>query len=119
SSSLSLTAGIILATSSTAIILKSLQERNEIDSNHGKTALGILIYQDIIIVPLMLLLPFLAGAEEDIAESLGFLLLKGVGIVAGALLAARFVMPYLLFQVARTRKRELFILAIVATCMVI
>jgi len=119
SSTLSLTAGILLATSSTAIILKSLQERNEINSNHGKTALGILIYQDIIIVPLMLILPFLAGSDENLAQSLGLLVLKGVGIVVIALLAARFVMPYLLFQVARTRKRELFILTIVATCMVI
>lgn len=115
----SLTMGILAATSSTAILLKSLQERNEINSNHGRNALGILIFQDIIVVPLMLIIPFLAGGEGDIGTSLLFLLLKGIGIVTVALLAAKYVMPFVLFQVARTRSRELFILSIVAICFVI
>jgi CPA2 family monovalent cation:H+ antiporter-2 len=67
----------------------------------------------------MLIIPFLAGSEGDIGASLFFLLLKGVGIVTVALLAAKYVMPYVLFQVARTRSRELFILSIVAVCFVI
>lgn len=115
----SLTMGILAATSSTAILLKSLQERNEINSNHGRNALGVLIFQDIIVVPLMLIIPFLAGGEGDIGTSLLFLLLKGIGIVTVALLAAKYVMPFVLFQVARTRSRELFILSIVAICFVI
>jgi len=67
----------------------------------------------------MLIIPFLAGSEGDIGASLFFLLLKGVGIVTVALLAAKYVMPYVLFQVARTRSRELFILSIVAVCFII
>jgi monovalent cation:H+ antiporter-2, CPA2 family len=115
----SLTMGILAATSSTAILLKSLQERNEINSSHGRNALGVLIFQDIIVVPLMLIIPFLAGGEGDIGSSLLLLLMKGIGIVTVALLAAKYVMPYVLFQVARSRSRELFILSIVAICFVI
>ncbi len=119
SDAFSLTMGILAATSSTAILLKTLQERNEINSSHGRNALGVLIFQDIIVVPLMLIIPFLAGGEGDIGSSLLWLLLKGIGIVTVALLAAKYVMPYILFQVARSRSRELFILSIVAICFVI
>ncbi len=116
---LSITMGILAATSSTAILLKTLQERNEINSSHGKNALGVLIFQDIIVVPLMLIIPFLAGGDGDIGASLVMLLLKGIGIVVVALLAAKFVMPFVLFQIARTRSRELFIMSIVAICFII
>lgn len=119
SDAFSLTLGILAATSSTAILLKSLQERNEINSNHGRNALGVLIFQDIIVVPLMLIIPFLAGGEGNIGTSLLMLLVKGVGIVVVALLAAKYIMPYVLFQVARSRSRELFIMSIVAICFII
>ncbi len=119
SDAFSLTMGILAATSSTAILLKSLQERNEINSSHGRNALGVLIFQDIIVVPLMLIIPFLAGGEGDIGTSLLLLLVKGIGIVVVALLAAKYIMPYVLFQVARSRSRELFIMSIVAICFII
>ncbi|MBW1678962.1 MAG: cation:proton antiporter, partial [Deltaproteobacteria bacterium] len=73
--------GFLISFSSTAIVLKLLQERAEIDSPHGRTALAILIFQDIIIVPIMLLTPFLAGTGGNVGEAIGILLAKSTGII--------------------------------------
>ncbi|MBE0447056.1 MAG: cation:proton antiporter [Actinobacteria bacterium] len=105
--------GFLVSLSSTAIVLKLIQERAEIDSPHGRTALGILIFQDIIIVPMMLLIPLLAGATESAGESLFNLLGKGIGIILLVIISAKWVVPYLLYQIARTRNRELFLLSII------
>ena len=117
--SLSVFAGCLIALSSTAIVLKLMQQRQEMDSPHGKTVLGILIFQDIVIVPMMLLVPLMAGKANNVGLELLLMLLKFacVGLAVG--IASRWVMPKLLFQVARTRNNELFLLAILATCMVV
>ena len=60
--------GFLVALSSTAIILKVLQENDQIEKHHGKISLGILIFQDIIIVPMMLLVPFLSGENSNIGS---------------------------------------------------
>jgi len=102
--------GLLVSLSSTAIVLKILQERAEIDTPHGRTSLGILIFQDLAIVPMMLFTPFLAMGGGDWGGFILPLLGKGVGVVALVVLAARWVVPWLLFQVARTRSREIFLL---------
>lgn len=104
--------GFLLSLSSTAIVLKLIQERAEIDSPHGKTALGILIFQDIIIVPMILFTPLLAGTQDDVGASLLVLLGKGIAIIAFVIVSARWLAPYLLYQIARTRDRELFLFSI-------
>ncbi len=109
--------GFLMALSSTAIVLKLLQERAEIDTPHGRTTLAILIFQDIIVVPMMLITPMLAGGTGDLGESLMLLAAKGLGVVVLVFLCARYVVPVLLFQVARTRSRELFLLTIVIICL--
>ena len=106
--------GMLVSLSSTAIVLKLLQERAEIDSPHGKTALGILIFQDMAIVPMMLFTPLLVMGEGEIMDPLLALLGKAVLIVALVLVVARWVAPWVLFQVARTRSREVFLLATAA-----
>ncbi len=111
--------GFLITLSSTAIVLKLLQERAEIDTPHGRTALAILIFQDIIVVPMMLVTPMLAGGTGDIWQSLLLLLAKGLGVIVLVLLCARFVVPVLLFRVARTRSRELFLLTIVIICLAV
>jgi hypothetical protein len=58
--------GFLLSLSSTAIVLKLLQERGEVDTPHGRTGLGILIFQDIAIVPMMLFVPLLSEVSENI-----------------------------------------------------
>ena len=112
--------GFLMALSSTAIVLRLYQERAELDSPHGETILAILIFQDVIIVLLMLLTPFLAGAGGEgfaMGKSLVVLLAKAIFIFGIILLAARYLVPHALFLAARTRSRELFLLSIIAICL--
>ena len=112
--------GFLMALSSTAIVLRLYQERAEIDSAHGETILAILIFQDVIIVLLMLLTPFLAGAGGQglaMGKSLLILLGKAAVILGIVLLAARYLVPHALYLVARTRSREMFLLTIIAICL--
>jgi monovalent cation:H+ antiporter-2, CPA2 family len=108
--------GFLFSLSSTAIVLKLLQEKGEISSPHGKISLAILIFQDIIVVPMMLFTPLIAGKAENVTATLLILLLKGIFIIAFVILSARFVVPRLLYLVAHTKSKELFILAVVVIC---
>lgn len=108
--------GFIFSLSSTAIVLKLLQERSEVNSPHGKISLAILIFQDIIVVPMMLLIPLIAGQSDNIVGSLLSLLLKTVIVVLVVWFGARLLIPKLLYEVAKTKSRELFILFVVVIC---
>ncbi len=108
--------GFLYALSSTAIVLKLLAERGEIDSPHGHTMVGILIFQDLCIVPLMLLIPVLSGDAVDpldVAIKMG----KAALIIIVVLLSSRWIVPALLHQVVRTRSRELFLTTIILLCL--
>jgi monovalent cation:H+ antiporter-2, CPA2 family len=108
--------GFLIALSSTAIVLKLLQEKGEINSPHGKTVLGILIFQDIIVVPMMLLTPLMAGGQQNVGYELLKMLLKGGFVILFVLVSARYLVPKLLYAVARTKSNELFILCVVGIC---
>jgi len=113
-------AGFLVALSSTAIVLRLLQARAEIESPHGRVSLGILIFQDIIIVPMMLLTPILAGATEgSIGMELLLLLAKSIGAIAAVFAVARFLIPRVLQQVVGTRNQELFLLFTVMLCFLV
>jgi CPA2 family monovalent cation:H+ antiporter-2 len=111
--------GFLISLSSTAIVLKLLQERAEVDSPHGRTTLGILIFQDIIIVPMILVTPLLAGATGNLGESVFVLIAKGIGIIGLVFAGAKWIIPQVLHQIARTRSQELFILSIVVICLAV
>ena len=104
--------GFLVALSSTAIVMKIMQQRAEMTTHHGRTALGILIYQDIAIVPMMLLIPILAGQSAAIGNDLLLLLVKTIGLIVFVYVGARFFVPRFLHEIARTRSRELFLLTI-------
>ena len=108
--------GVLVSLSSTAIVLKILQEKAEVDSSHGKIVLAILIFQDVVAVPMMLLIPLMAGTGGAFAETLVKLSVKGLAVVLLALVSARWLVPQVLYQVARTRSRELFLLTVVVMC---
>lgn len=108
--------GFLYALSSTAIVLKVLTERGEIDSPHGHAMVGILIFQDLCIVPLMLLVPALSGTGIDIMD-VGVKMGKAILIIAVVLLSARWLVPALLHQVVRTKSRELFLTTIILLCL--
>lgn len=108
--------GMLLALSSTALVLKTLQERAELDSLYGRTTFAILIFQDLVIVPMMLLVPLLGTQDSASNTNVWFVVLKSVGILVGVLFAATRIVPILLTAVARTKNRELFLLTIFVIC---
>jgi CPA2 family monovalent cation:H+ antiporter-2 len=109
--------GFLFSLSSTAIVLRLLQQKGEIDSPHGRTSLGILVFQDIVIVPMMLLTPLLAGEVGNINEFLLTSAAKAAGVIVVVIAGAKWLVPRLLRQSARTRSRELFLLTIVTLCL--
>jgi monovalent cation:H+ antiporter-2, CPA2 family len=110
--------GFAFALSSTAIVLRALAERRELDAPHGKFIVGTLIFQDLCVVPMVLIVPLLgpAGAAGNAAVSIGLALGKATVVVVGTVLVARFVVPKILGWVDASRSREVFLLAILALC---
>ncbi|HVR76721.1 MAG TPA: cation:proton antiporter [Planctomycetota bacterium] len=108
--------GGLIALSSTAIVLKLLADKAEMDSPQGRVSLGILIFQDLCVVPLMIGTPILAGKGGD-AGSIVWQVLIALAMVAGSVLGGRFVIPWILGQVVRTRSRETFLLVIILLCL--
>jgi len=109
--------GFILSLSSTAIVLRILQNRSEMDSPHGKAIISILIFQDFIAIPMMLSVPFLNGSHEggfDVAAL--FTILKGVLLLIVVYISAVSFVPSLMYFIAKTRNRELFLLTVLTIC---
>lgn len=111
--------GMIASLSSTAVVLTLLQQRGEIDAPHGRLSLAMLVYQDLMIVPMMLLIPVLAGSGEGLLPALGSFLVQTVLVLALVLLLGHFVVPRLLDRVVHTRSRDLFLLTIVTLCLLV
>ncbi|HSK70399.1 MAG TPA: cation:proton antiporter [Pyrinomonadaceae bacterium] len=107
--------GFLVALSSTAIVLKLLGESGETNSESGQIGLGLLIFQDLAIVVMVLLVPVLSGSGGSLPEII-WVLLKAVFIIAAVLLIARRVMPKILETVAKTCSPELFLLSVIAIC---
>jgi len=105
--------GFLTALSSTAIVMKLLQDRAEIDTPHGMSTLGILIFQDLIVVPMMLILPLLGDVIRESPESILRLVAEEIGVILLIVVAAKWLVPWALLRVTQTRSRELFLLAIV------
>jgi CPA2 family monovalent cation:H+ antiporter-2 len=111
----SLFIGFLLAVSSTAIVLRGLETRGELDAPHGRLTLGILVFQDLCVVPMMLAIPLLGGqgtSAGDLLKTLG----NAVLVIVGVLVAARFIVPPALHFIARTRQRHLFVLSVLLVC---
>ncbi len=111
--------GFLFSLSSTAIVLKILQDRNEISAPHGRNALGILIFQDIIVVPMLLVTPIMAGQSDDIGMAVLTLLIKSGLVIVITYISARYLVPRLMHLIARTQNKELFLLTTIAICIAI
>ncbi len=107
--------GFLVALSSTAIVIKLLMDRAEINAPHGRSSVGILIFQDLCVVPFMLLIPVLAGNSGGM-ERIAFTMLKAFMVVGIVLFAARWAVPHMLHEVVKTRSRELFVITIILLC---
>ena len=111
---LALMLGAILSLSSTAIVLKSLEDHQEIDSNHGRVILGILIIQDLFIIPLMALVPYLSKPVDGaLGLSLMTVLIKSLVFGALAVAVSLHLVPLFLDKLASTNRKEIFTLALV------
>ncbi|HKS28209.1 MAG TPA: cation:proton antiporter [Pyrinomonadaceae bacterium] len=105
--------GFLFALSSTAIVLKSYIDRAEIDAPHGRAGVGVLLFQDLSIVPMMLMVPILGGREGLSAVNIALAVGKAVAVIAVIILTARKVVPYLLYHIVRLRSPEVFIISVV------
>jgi CPA2 family monovalent cation:H+ antiporter-2 len=104
--------GFLIALSSTAIVLRVMQEESMMTKPYGRGSLGILIFQDLIVVPMILLVPFLTGGLDNPGTQLLWMLVKVVGLILFTVFGARHLVPRLLHAVARTQKQDFFILTI-------
>ena len=99
-----------LAMSSTAIVVKLMAERLELESEHGKRIMGILLFQDLAVVPLLVLIPALGSSPDKLFYALGVAMLKATVLVTLLLVGGQKVMRWWLTLVARRRSEELFML---------
>lgn len=107
--------GFALALSSTAMVLQLLTERSELNGRSGRAAFGILLFQDLAVVPLLVLVTVLASRDPEIAEAMGMALLRAVAVVTAIGLVGWLILPRLFQIVARTHRAEAFTaLALVA-----
>lgn len=109
--------GFLLSLSSTAIVLKALAARGDSDSLHGRATIGILVFQDLAVVPMILLAPILASPSEGAALSILMTLAKSAVVVGLVVAAAWYAVPKLLEHIVRSRSRELFLLTIIVLCL--
>ena len=108
--------GCLVALSSTAIVLKSYVDRNELDSPHGRAGIAILLFQDISIVFMLLAVPLLGGANVSMSSAI-VTLLSSLGILALLVLSAWFFLPKFLKAVVGLRSPEAFLLTVVLLCL--
>jgi CPA2 family monovalent cation:H+ antiporter-2 len=100
----------VMAMSSTAIVVKLMADRLELESEHGKRVMGILLFQDLAVVPLLVLIPALGSPANELLEALGLALLKATALLALLLLGGQRLMRRWLTLVARHKNSELFML---------
>jgi CPA2 family monovalent cation:H+ antiporter-2 len=102
--------GGALAMSSTAIVMKLMTERLELDSEHGRRIVGVLLFQDLAVVPLLVVVPALATAPEHLGAALAWATVKAAALLTLLLAGGRWLLRRWLYVVARRRSHELFVL---------
>ncbi|MEM9091345.1 MAG: cation:proton antiporter [Cyanobacteria bacterium P01_F01_bin.53] len=108
--------GAMLSLSSTAVVLKTLTERGEINTRHGQIMLSILIAQDLALGLMLAILPAI-NDPGPLWQVIGLVLLKVIGFLIAALVAGRWVIPVIIRQMVRTESSELFLLSLIALCL--
>jgi CPA2 family monovalent cation:H+ antiporter-2 len=106
----SLVLGSAMAMSSTAIVVKAMADRLELESEHGRRVIGALLFQDLAVVPLLVLIPSLGSSGGDMATALGVATLKACALLALLLVGGQKLMRWWLTLVARRKSEELFVL---------
>ncbi len=109
--------GFILAHSSSALVLKILKDRSDEDAPQGRISIGVILFQDVMVVPMMLLIPFLAGESGPDALMIIWKLLKSVLIIVIILVAARYVIPLVLEKLVNMNMRDVLVISSVVITM--
>ncbi|HZI93893.1 MAG TPA: cation:proton antiporter [Patescibacteria group bacterium] len=117
--------GFLLSLSSTVIPLRALADRGQVDSPHGRAAVGVAVFQDLLVIPMMLLAPYLgAGAVSRTAASgpgglvqPAIALIQAIAVVGGVLIVALWLVPRFLARLAALKSREVFIISIMCICL--
>jgi CPA2 family monovalent cation:H+ antiporter-2 len=105
--------GGMLALSSTAIVMKLLVDQLEQHSRHGRAAFGILLFQDLVVVPFLILIPALGGdGSQSVLTALGWALVKSVVVLVAILFVGRMLLRPIFHEVALARSREFFTLTV-------
>lgn len=107
--------GFLVALSSTAIVFKILLDRAQMNSPHGRFSVGILIFQDLCVVPFMLLIPVLSG--NSAGGNILLTVVKAALVIALILFASRWFVPFIFKQVVGMKSRELFVISIITMCL--
>jgi len=109
--------GFLISLSSTAIVLKVISDREEIDSPQGKVSLGILLFQDLGIVPMIMVIPLLAGGSSASLLTVFSKFSFSILAVGGIVLLAWFLIPRVLFLIVQTKIREAFLITTLLFCL--
>jgi monovalent cation:H+ antiporter-2, CPA2 family len=109
--------GFLTAGTSSTVAMKILQDRDELTSNYGRSVLGISLFQDIFMIPLLLFIPLLGGGLIDVRSEIVLLVIKAIFIIAFVYVGARWIMPKILHLVAMTKNKELFLMSILLICL--
>ncbi|MEW6142242.1 MAG: cation:proton antiporter [Chloroflexota bacterium] len=113
----SLLFGLVIYNSSTAVCLKLLMERAELDSAHGRIMIAMLILQDVLVVVMMGIIPLLSESATNLLLDFVFAIIKAVLFVGVAVILGLWVVPWLLGRVGGVRSRELFLLTVLTLCL--
>src|SRR5260370_19915004 len=105
-----LAVGGAIAMSSTAMVMRILSERIQLDTPHGRDIIGVLLFQDLAVVPLLIVIPAIAEGSGELAERLAFALAKAAVVLVVLLFVGQRLMRGWFHVVARSRSHELFIL---------
>ena len=109
--------GLVVSLSSTAVVLKRFEARRELGTPQGKVSLGVLLFQDLLIVPIIVLVPVLAGAVAASAQTLAVRFGGALVVIGAVFFLARIAMPLLLRRVVALRSREVFVLGALVVCL--
>ena len=109
--------GLVISLSSTAVCLKLLMERGELNSVHGRIMIAILILQDVSVVAMMLVVPIMGGEVQNLALSLAIAAGKAILFIGITIVSGLWILPWLMGRIGGVRSRELFLLTVLVLCL--
>ncbi len=112
-------AGFVVSLSSTAIVLSCMQAKAEMNTPHGNVVLSVMLYQDVIVVPMMLAIPILAGHSATLGSEALLAALGTVVILGSSFFLGRKLVPWIMRKVIFTKIRELFLISTLGICLAI